>query len=72
MFLGNLVKKPRKIKSKKIGQRYTQIMLAKDIHKSQGYIVDIETRRTYPTFKVLSQISEVCEVPFSFFEKTQN
>lgn len=67
--LGCLVKEARKIKSKKIGQRYTQVMLAKDIDKSQGYIGDIETGRTYPTFKVLSQIAEACEVPFSFFEK---
>ncbi|MGO5065559.1 MULTISPECIES: helix-turn-helix domain-containing protein [unclassified Clostridium] len=70
--LGKLIKNARKIKSEKIGRRYTQIMLAKDINKSQGYIGDIESGRTYPTFKVLSSIAEACEVPFSFFEKPKD
>ena len=70
--LGKLVKEARKIKSEKIGKRYTQLMLAKDINKSQGYIGDIESGRTYPTYKVLSDISEACNVPLSFFEKNKN
>lgn len=69
--LGKLVKEARKIKSDKIGKRYTQIMLASDINKSQGYIGDIESGRTYPTFRVLSKIAEACEVPFSFFGSTE-
>lgn len=69
--LGKLVKEARKIKSEKIGKRYTQVMLADDIDKSQGYIGDIESGRTYPTFKVLSRIAEACEVPFSFFGSTE-
>lgn len=70
--LGKLIKNARKFKSEKIGRRYTQVMLAKDINKSQGYIGDIECGRTYPTFKVLSSIAEACEVPFSFFEKPKD
>lgn len=65
--LGRLIKEARKLKSQKIGRKYTQTMLAKDINGSQGYIGDIETGRTYPTFKTLSKIAEACEVPFSFF-----
>ncbi|MBO8183642.1 MAG: helix-turn-helix domain-containing protein [Archaeoglobus sp.] len=66
--LGKLVKKARAIKSKQIGKRYTQAMLAKDIGKSQSYIGDIESGRTYPTFVVLNAIAEACNVPLSFFE----
>ncbi|AGK98337.1 helix-turn-helix domain-containing protein [Clostridium pasteurianum] len=69
--LGKLVKESRKIKSDKIMKRYTQVMLADDIDKSQGYIGDIESGRTYPTFRVLSKIAEACEVPFSFFGSTE-
>lgn len=69
--LGKLVKEARKIKSEKIDKRYTQVMLANDIDKSQGYIGDIESGRTYPTFRVLSRIAEACEVPFSFFGSTE-
>jgi transcriptional regulator with XRE-family HTH domain len=67
--LGKLVKEARKIKSKNIGKRYTQVMLCKDIGKSQGYIADIESGRTYPAFKVLSKIAEACQVPFLFFSR---
>lgn len=70
--LGKLVKEARKIKSEKIGKRYTQVMLANDIDKSQGYMGDIESGRTYPTFRVLSKIAEACGVPFSFFGDTEN
>jgi transcriptional regulator with XRE-family HTH domain len=70
--VGKLVKEARKIKSEKIGKRYTQVMLAKDIDKSQGYIGDIESGRTYPTFMVLSKIAEACSVPFSFFGTTED
>jgi transcriptional regulator with XRE-family HTH domain len=67
--LGKLVKEAREIKSKKLGKRYTQVMLCKDIGKSQGYIADIESGRTYPAFKVLSKIAEACDVPFIFFSR---
>lgn len=66
--IGKLVKEARKYKSKKIGQKYTQIMLGRDIKSSQGYIGDIESGRTYPTYKVLIKIAEACEVPLSFFD----
>lgn len=69
--LGKLVKNARGNKAKKIGKKYTQIMLAADIGKSQGYIGDIESGRTYPTFRVLSRIAEACEVPFSFFDDAE-
>jgi len=52
----------------KLGRKYTQTMLANDIDISQGYIGDIESGRTYPTFKVLIKIAEACELPLSFFE----
>ena len=65
--LGKLVKKAREIKSKEIGRRYTQKMLADDINKSQGYIGDIESGRTYPTLVVLGDIAKACGVPISFF-----
>jgi transcriptional regulator with XRE-family HTH domain len=70
--VGKLVKEARKIKSEKTGKRYTQVMLAKDIDKSQGYIGDIESGRTYPTFRVLSKIAESCNIPFSFFGTTED
>lgn len=65
--LGKLVKKAREIKSVKIGKRYTQKMLAADINKSQSYIGDIESGRTYPTYVVLGDIARACGVPLSFF-----
>lgn len=65
--MGELIKKARKIKSKELGKRYTQVMLAKDIDMSQGYIGDIESGRTYPTLKVLNRIATACNLPMSFF-----
>lgn len=66
--LGELVKNARKVKSKKIGKLYTQKMLASDLNKSQSYIGDIESGRTYPSFVLLTQIAEACGVPISFFQ----
>lgn len=40
--IGLLIKKARKHKSKMIGQKYTQNMLAEDLEISRGYIGDIE------------------------------
>lgn len=65
--LGKLVKKAREIKSKEIGKRYTQSMLANDINKSQSYIGDIESGRTYPTLVVLGDMALACGVSLSFF-----
>lgn len=65
--LGKLIKKAREFKSKEIGRRYTQKMLADDINKSQGYIGDIESGRTYPTLIVLGDIAQACGLPVSFF-----
>lgn len=70
--LGRLVKSAREAKSKKIDKRYTQKSLANDIGKSQGYIGDIESGRTYPTLVVLSDIAKACEVPLSFFSDIEN
>lgn len=66
--LGKLIKKARKLKSEDIGRLYTQKMLATDLGKSQSYIGDIESGRTYPNFVLLAQISEACGVSISFFE----
>lgn len=70
--LGKLVKNARKIKSEKTNKRYTQKALATDIAKSQGYIGDIESGRTYPTLVVLSDIAKACEVPLNFFADIEN
>lgn len=66
--LGNLIKEARKLKSNKIKKKYTQKMLAADIGKSQSYIGDIESGRTYPNFTILNKISKACEVSISFFK----
>ncbi|MCY6958410.1 helix-turn-helix domain-containing protein [Clostridium brassicae] len=66
--LGELVKQARTIKSDTIGRRYTQQMLANDIGKSQSYIGDIESGRTYPSFVILNSIASVCGVPMAFFQ----
>lgn len=66
--LGALVKTARKLKSEKIHKLYSQQMLANDIGKSQSYIGDIESGRTYPSFLLLNEIADACEVPISFFQ----
>src|SRR3712207_505445 len=66
--LGELVKEARKLKSDKLGKRYTQRMLASDINKSQSYIGDVESGRTYPSFKLLNHIANACGVPISYFQ----
>lgn len=65
--LALLIKEARKIKSKKINQKYTQKLLAKDLDKSQGYIGDLESGRTSPSIKILNDIAKACDVPISFF-----
>jgi transcriptional regulator with XRE-family HTH domain len=69
--LGALVKSARKVKSEKIGKLYTQKMLASDLNKSQSYIGDIESGRTYPSFVLLTQIAETCGVSISFFQDNE-
>lgn len=68
--LGKLVKHARKLKSEKINKLYTQKMLANDINKSQSYIGDIESGRTYPSFVLLNDIASACGVSIGFFENT--
>lgn len=68
--LGKLVKHARKLKSEKINKLYTQKMLANDINKSQSYIGDIESGRTYPSFVLLNEIASACGVSIGFFENT--
>lgn len=70
--LGQLVKKARKLKSEKNNKLYTQKMLACDINKSQSYIGDIESGRTYPSFVLLNEIAAACEVSISFFVPEEN
>ena len=70
--LGQLVKKARSFKSDKCGRLYTQKMLAQDIQKSQSYIGDIESGRTYPSFVLLTSIANACEVPMNFFDPKEN
>ena len=67
--MGKLIKNARRIKSKRTGKRYTQEMLANDLNLSRGYIGDIENGRTYPNYVLLSKISEICEVPLSYFDE---
>lgn len=69
--LGNLIKQARKIHSKRIDKKYTQQMLANDIGKSQSYIGDIESGRTYPSFAVLNEIAKACHVPIGYFQDDQ-
>lgn len=68
--LGSLVKKARDMKSKSIGKKYTQQMLANDLKLSRGYIGDIENGRTYPNYVLLDQIAHACNVPLSFFDNS--
>ncbi|MBV7271617.1 helix-turn-helix transcriptional regulator [Clostridiaceae bacterium UIB06] len=69
--LGSLIKKARNLKSEKINKLYTQKMLASDLNKSQSYIGDVESGRTYPSFRLLSQIADACGVPISFFQDSE-
>jgi transcriptional regulator with XRE-family HTH domain len=69
--LGALVKAARKVKSEKIDKLYTQKLLASDLNKSQSYIGDIESGRTYPSFVLLTQIAEACGVSISFFQNNE-
>ena len=66
--LGKLIKEARKYKSEKINKLYTQQMLANDIKKSQSYIGDLESGRTYPSFALLTEIADACGVSIGFFQ----
>ncbi|MBU3101539.1 MULTISPECIES: helix-turn-helix domain-containing protein [Clostridium] len=65
--VGLLINKARKHKSKIIGGKYTQSMLAVDLELSRGYIGDLENGRIYPNYVLLNKIAEKCEVPLGFF-----
>lgn len=65
--IGALIKKARDLKAKKIGRKFTQSDLAESLNKSRSYIGDIENGRTYPNYRLLAEIANVCEVPLSFF-----
>ncbi len=69
--LGKLIKQARKLHSNRIDKKYTQQMLANDIGKSQSYIGDIESGRTYPSFAVLNEIAKACHVPIGYFQDDQ-
>ncbi|MHB1167279.1 MAG: transcriptional repressor LexA [Carboxydocellales bacterium] len=64
--VGKKVKEARDIKSRAIGYRYTQGMLAKDTSTSQGYISDIENGRSYPSTPLASAIANTCGVSMDF------
>lgn len=64
--VGKNVKRAREIRSKAIGYKYTQTMLAKDAKVSQGYISDIESGRSYPSTPVANSIAELCGVSLDF------
>lgn len=70
--IGILIKKARKLKSEKIGKKFTQNDLAESLGKSRSYIGDIENGRTYPNYRLLAEIAKVCEVPLSFFDESNN
>lgn len=67
--LGKLIKKARELKSKLIAERYTQAMLANDVGVSRSYLGDIESGRTYPSYRLLQKIASACGVPLSFFDE---
>lgn len=67
-IMGERVKRARKLKEIRDGEKFTQSMLAAAIGKSQSYIGDIEAGRTYPSYPLLSKIAEACEVPLNFFD----
>jgi len=66
--VGLLIKKARNHKSKIIGKKYTQNMLANDLQLSRGYIGDIENGRIYPNYVLINKIADKCEVPLGFFD----
>lgn len=67
--LGTKIKEARKIKTESIGKRYTGQDLSNDLKLSRGYIGDIESGRKYPSYELLTAISEACGVPLSFFDE---
>ncbi len=65
--IGKKVKEARFKKSKQLGHKYTQQMLADELGISRGYLGDIEAGRTYPNYVLLSRIANICGVPLNFF-----
>ncbi|WP_333887882.1 helix-turn-helix domain-containing protein [Clostridium sp.] len=68
--IGLLIRKARQYKSKAIQKKYTQQMLAEDLHLSRGYIGKIENGKIYPEAALLAKIAEICGVPPDFFDGT--
>lgn len=65
--LGEKIKEAREIKSKNIGEKYTQANLSDEIGISRSYLGDIEAGRKYPNYVLLNKIAEACGVPFDYF-----
>jgi len=65
--LGNRIKEARKIKSEKSHKKYTGQNLADELEISRSYLGDIESGRSYPSYRLLSKIANICGVPLSFF-----
>lgn len=68
--VGKRIKEARKIKSEKIGKKYTGQNLADELGISRSYLGDIEAGRNYPSYRLLSKIATICEIPLSFFGDT--
>lgn len=65
--LGKRIKEARKIKSEKTQKKYTGQNLADDLGISRSYLGDIESGRSYPSYRLLSKIANICNIPLSFF-----
>lgn len=65
--LGERIKEARKLKGQKINKKYTGQDLANDLLISRSYLGDIESGRSYPSYRLLSKIANFCDVPLSFF-----
>lgn len=69
--VGLLIKNARKIRGEKLGKKYTQESLAKDLDISRSYIGDMEAGRMYPNYSVLSKITQVCELDLNYFSEKE-
>jgi SOS-response transcriptional repressor LexA/DNA-binding XRE family transcriptional regulator len=70
--LGNRIKLARDERERRTGNKFSQKDLALSVNKSRSYIGDLESGRTYPSYALLSRISEACDVPLNFFDTEQS
>jgi transcriptional regulator with XRE-family HTH domain len=69
--MGEKIREARALKSKELGERFTQRDLAKALNISQGYLGDIENGRTYPNYVLLTKIAAICGVKLDFFNDSE-